>query len=243
MSKAIILMYHNIGIPPKGSRIPNLFVTPRMFRFQMGYLRLAGFKVLPLSDLITEVSGGIQARNLAAITFDDGYVDFYRNAYPILKQSGYPSTVYVVSGLVGRDNVWDAANENTAKPLMDWDMIREVSANGVRIGSHTKSHPQLTTLEGPQLEAELRDSKKTLEDQLGLAVDDFCYPYGDHNSVVRDAVQQAGYRTAVTTQRGHVTEGQDPFLLRRIPIKLITNPASFLYKIHTNAERRKGRQP
>ncbi len=58
----------------------------------------------------------------------------------------------------------------------------------------------------------------------------------------KDAVRKAGYRYAVTTQRGHVEKGTDPNALRRIPIKLITNPFSFLYKIHTKSEKRKGKQ-
>jgi peptidoglycan/xylan/chitin deacetylase (PgdA/CDA1 family) len=242
MPKAIILMYHNIDIPPKGARIPNLYVTPRMFRFQMWYLTFAGFKVLSLPDLLESVAAGNKTDNRVAITFDDGYRDFYMNAYPVLKHYGYPSTVYVVSGLVGQENVWDAYQENVAKPMMDWDMIRDVSRNGVAIGSHTKTHPQLTILSAPMLEEELRQSKKALEEHLSQPVDHFCYPYGDHNAAVKEAVRQAGYRTAVTTLRGHVPEGCDPFSLRRIPIKLITNPVSFFYKIHTDSEKRKGRQ-
>ena len=243
MTKAIILMYHSIDRPPKGTKIPNLYVTPRMFRFQMGYLKMAGFSVIPLQDLLSRVSEGDSSSNLAAITFDDGFQDFYTNAYPILNQYGYPSTVYVVTDLVAKNNSWDVKNETIVKPLMDWDTLREISKNGVRIGSHTLSHPQLTLLSDDTLRAELRDSKRTIEEQLGQAIDDFCYPYGDHNDRVRDMVRQAGYRSAVTTQRGHIETGFDPHALRRIPIKLITNPLSFLYKIHTTSEKRKGKQP
>ncbi len=144
MPKAIILMYHNIDKPPKGARIPNLYVTPRMFRFQMWYLKAAGFRVVSIQDLVAAVEAGDNRHNMAAITFDDGYMDFYNNAYPILKHYGYPSTVYVVSGLVGKDNVWDSKNETLQKPMMDWEHIVEISRNGVQIGSHTRSHPQLT---------------------------------------------------------------------------------------------------
>src|SRR3972149_7617099 len=115
MPKAIILMYHNIDNPPKGARIPNLYVTPRMFRFQMWYLKAAGFRVLSIQNLVAAVDAGDARHNIAAITFDDGYMDFYKNAYPVLKRYGYPSTVYVVSGLVGKDNVWDSLNENFMK--------------------------------------------------------------------------------------------------------------------------------
>lgn len=242
MSRAIILMYHNIDNPPQGARIPNLYVTPRMFRFQMGYLKRAGFKVVPLQDMLELVSHGNADRNLVAISFDDAYQDFYTNAYPILKQYSYPSVVYVVSGLVAKDNVWDAENESDRKPLMDWQTIREVSEHGVQIGSHTISHPRLTTLSVASLREELVKSRKELEERLNQPVDHFCYPYGDHNEQVKDEVRKAGYRSAVVTQRGHVEQGYDPYALRRIPIKLTTNPASFLFRIHTDSEKRKGRQ-
>jgi len=242
MPKAIILMYHNIDNPPQGARIPNLYVTPRMFRFQMWYLRAAGFKVVSIQDMLALVSQANVDKNLAAITFDDGYMDFYKNAYPVLKRYGYPSTVYVVSGLVGKDNVWDSRNENFAKPLMDWKKIIEISRNGVQIGSHTKTHPELTRLSAGEQNEEISASKKDLEEQLKYPIDTFCYPGGDHDEQVKKAVKKAGYRNAITTQRGHVEEGYDPYALRRIPIKLITNPFSFLYKIHTDSEKRKGKQ-
>lgn len=242
MPKAIILMYHNIDKPPKGTRIPNLYVTPRMFTFQMWYLKIAGFKVVTIQDILASVSEGDIKINLAAITFDDGYLDFYEHAYPVLTDYGYPSTVYVVSGLVGKDSVWDSLNENFVKPLMDWKTIKEISRNGVQIGSHAKTHPQLTTLSGNMLKEELIGSKRELEEHLNQTIEHFCYPYGDCNARVREEVGKTGFRYAVTTQRGHVERGYDPHALRRIPIKLRTNPVSFLYKVHTNSEKRKGKQ-
>ena len=242
MSKAIILMYHNIDYPPKGARIPNLYVTPRMFRFQMWYLKAAGFRVVSIQDLVAAVEAGDIRHNMAAITFDDGYTDFYNNAYPILKHYGYPSTVYVVSGLVGKYNVWDSKSETHQKQMMDWDHIVEVSENKVQIGSHTRSHPELTTLSDAMLDEELTGSKNEIESRVNHPVVHFCYPYGDCNDRIQAAVRKAGYRFAVTTKRGHVEKGNDPISLRRIPIKLITNPFSFLYKIHTKSEKRKGKQ-
>ncbi len=242
MHKAIILMYHNIDNPPKGARIPNLYVTPRMFRFQMWYLNTAGFRVLSIQDLVAAVEAGDTRHNMAAITFDDGYADFYKNAYPVLEHYGYPSTVYVVSKLAGDDNAWDARNENFGKPLMDWNKIIEISGSGVQIGSHTRTHPELTRISSGEQIEEISASKKDLEERLNHPVETFCYPGGDHNEQVKEAVRKAGYCYAVTTQRGHVEKGCDPYALRRIPVKLITNPFSFLYKIHTDSEKRKGKQ-
>ncbi len=235
-------MYHNIDNPPPGARTPNLYVTPRMFKMQMRYLNLAGFKVLSVQDMLSAVEAGEVAHNMVAITFDDGCADFYRNAYPVLKHFGYPSTVYIVSGLVGTYNKWDARDDNYVKPLMDWKTLVEIRGNGVQIGSHSKTHPHLTSLSDDTLKEELLGSKRDLENRLNQSIDHFCYPYGDHNDSVKEQVGKAGYRYAVITQRGHVARGNDPLVLRRIPIKLITNPLSFMYKIHTDSEIRKGKK-
>ncbi len=240
MSKAIILTYHNIAVPPPGARIPNLYVSPRMFRFQMGYLKAAGFSVLPLQELLALVSGGTVGRNIAAVTFDDGYQDFYTNAFPILRHYGYPATVYAVSGCIGKANVWDAAEEPVSKPLMGWQELREIGKGGIQIGSHSRSHPQLTQVSDAVLRDELEGARQDLEQGIGCSIDHFCYPYGDHDDRVRAAVIKAGYRSATVTVRGHVEQGYDPYRLRRIPIKFITNPLAFFYKIHTDSEKRKG---
>jgi peptidoglycan/xylan/chitin deacetylase (PgdA/CDA1 family) len=242
MPKALILMYHNIGIPPKDARMPNLYVTPRMFRFQMWYLKASGFRVVSIQDLVDAVEAGDVRQDLAAITFDDGYSDFYINAFPVLKHHGFPSTVYIVSGLVGKDNTWDSKSETHLKRMMDWDQIAEVSKKNVQIGSHTRSHPPLTTLSSEALREELAGSKNDLENRLDQRIYHFCYPYGDHDQRVREEVEKVGYRFGVVTQRGHVNKGCDHYALRRIPIKHITNPLSFLYKIHTDSEKRKGQQ-
>jgi peptidoglycan/xylan/chitin deacetylase (PgdA/CDA1 family) len=242
MPKTLILMYHNIDVPPKDARMPNLYVTPRMFQFQMWYLKASGFRVVSIQDLVAAVEAVDIRHNMAAITFDDGYTDFYIHAFPVLKYHGYPSTVYIVSGLVGKDNIWDSKSETHLKRMMSWDQIAEISENYVQIGSHTRSHPVLTTLSRDVLYEEVNGSKRELEERLDRPIDHFCYPYGDHDEHVREEVKKAGYRYGVVTQRGHVEKGCDPYALRRIPIKHITNPFSFLYKIHTDSERRKGQQ-
>ena len=101
-------MYHNIGIPPKGVPLKSLYVTPRMFRFQMWYLKTAGFKVVSLQEILSFIKGNDSDERLVAITFDDGYQDFYDNAFPVLKTYKLPSTVFLVSDLVGKENIWDS---------------------------------------------------------------------------------------------------------------------------------------
>lgn len=238
MNRATVLMYHNIGIPPKEARLRGLYVTPRMFQFQMWYLKTAGFKVVSLKEIVDFIEGNYSKEKLVALTFDDGYEDFYENAYPVLKEYGYPSTVFLVSDMVGKENVWDYEKLNVKKKLMNWVQITELKEQNVIFGAHSKTHPYLTKISAEELESEILGSKNVLEEKLGSPVNYFCYPYGDYNSTVDKAVREAKFRGAVTVQRGFVQKGDNPFLIQRVSVKLNTHPLSFLYKLHSNHENR-----
>ncbi len=240
--RAVVLMYHNVGIPPKDALLRGLYVTPRMFRFQMWYLKVAGFRVVSLKDILLYMNGDISEVSLAAITFDDGYQDFYDNAYPVLQSYGYPATVFLVSDHIGGENLWDYKDVNTRKKLLGWESIHKLKGKGIEFGSHSKTHPFLSTLPQEEIYREIRDSKAYLEEELQLPVEFFCYPFGDYDTRVIDAVRESGYLGAITTKRGLIHRGDDPFEMRRSFIRLNTHPFSFLYKLHSSYEDRKGQR-
>lgn len=238
-NKAFVLMYHNIGVPPKNGKLRGLYVTPLMFRFQMWYLKYAGFRVVPLKDILNFARGENSDKKMVALTFDDGYQDFYDNAYPVLKKHGFPATVFLVSDLIGRENLWDYKELNIKKALLGWDSIRDMSSNRIVFGSHTKTHPFLSRLSAKDMEEEISGSKKSLEERLKIPMELFCYPYGNYNDKVLDVVKKAGYMGAVTTKRGSVHIGDNLFELRRAHVRLNTYPFSFAYKLHSNYEDRR----
>lgn len=233
-------MYHNIGIPPKGAKLCSLYVTPRMFRFQMWYLKAAGFRVVPLNEILGILNGSANDEKLIAITFDDGFLDFYENAFPVLRQHNYPSTVFIVSDLAGKENLWDYKEIGVKKQLLGWDRIIEMKNNNVVFGSHTKTHPFLSRLSSKEMEEEISDSRKEIEEKLGVPVEYFCYPYGDYNDTVSDKVAKAGYLAAFTTKRGFVHQGDNRFDIRRCFVRLNTHPLLFMYKLHSGYEDKKG---
>lgn len=237
---ASILMYHNIAHPPTKGRLKGLYVSPSMFRFQMWYLKVAGFAVVPLHDIVNFAGNDSVRKRIVALTFDDGYEDFYINAFPALEKFGYPATVFIVSDFVGMTNTWDENSLGIRKKLMTWDKIRELSAHNTFFGSHTRTHPFLTKIENEHAREEIFISKQVIEDQTGNPVETFCYPNGDCNNDVKEMVKEAGYKVAVTTNRGSVRAGDDPLTLRRAFIRYNTHPLHFLCKIHTGYEERKG---
>ena len=242
-------MYHSIGVPPKGAKLRSLYVTPRMFRFQMWYLKRAGFQVVPLKDIVDFSNGGEapgesgksqNKKRLISLTFDDGFLDFFENAFPVLKKYGYPATVFVVSGLAGRENLWDAGALGVRKKLMDWEKIRYLKENGITIGAHTQTHPKLSSLSPDDIKKEVHGSRAGIKERLGVEAEFFCYPYGDFNDAAVREVKKAGFLGAVSVGRGFVCRGDDPFALKRIPVRLNTWPLSFIYKLHSDYEIKKG---
>jgi len=133
------------------------------------------------------------------ISFDDGYADIYTNFKHELKQLSDRVIIFIVAGKIGGINDWDRSGELAGKLLLDWEQIKELKAMGIRFGSHSMTHADLTKLSDHELERETKASKRILEDLLGGPVEGFAYPYGYFNADVITAVKNAGYKWAVTT--------------------------------------------
>jgi peptidoglycan/xylan/chitin deacetylase (PgdA/CDA1 family) len=138
-----------------------------------------------------------------------------RHGLEPLAATRFKAIQFIVADLLGGRNEWDVAVGEAPEPMMDAAQVREWLAAGHQIGSHTLSHPWLTRLPLAQAREEITASRKKLEDTFSVAIEHFCYPYGDWNPAVRDLVAAAGYRTACTTEPGMNTAGSDPFALKR----------------------------
>ncbi len=150
------------------------------------------------------------------ITFDDGFQNTLEHALEPLRENQFRALQFIVAGRIGQQNVWDFPDGEVPVPLMDAREIREWLAAGHQIGSHSLTHPRLAQVDLKVAREEICGSKKLLEDQFGVPIRHFCYPYGDWNSAVRDLVAEAGYLTACTTGFGVNKPGDSPLLLKRI---------------------------
>lgn len=186
-----ILTYHYIGYNPnpEDKSRQYLQVTPDKFEEQMKYLSENGYQTIDFDRLFAVLSGqAILEPKSIILTFDDGYVDFYINAYPILKQYNLHAVSFIPTNLIG------------GSYYMNWDQIREINSSGlVSFQSHSVNHSDLISLSDSQLKYQLGESKKVLEEKLGKNINTLCYPYGRSDERVWQAVREVGYIGAVGT--------------------------------------------
>jgi peptidoglycan/xylan/chitin deacetylase (PgdA/CDA1 family) len=206
-----ILMYHLIGRirtedPPITQR---LTVTPADFDAQMRWLKRDGFHAVSQAQAYAALERGAKLpSHPIMITFDDGYRDVWANALPVLVRLHMPATAYVITS---RISDWDPRT-------LTWGQLHALERGGVTIGSHTVTHPDLTTLADADALAELRNSRRKLERHLKRPVQWFAYPAGAHDARIVELVRRAGYVLAVTTQPGPAQSAQTPLELHRYEI-------------------------
>jgi peptidoglycan/xylan/chitin deacetylase (PgdA/CDA1 family) len=205
-----ILMYHYVRtVADPGDTIGiNLSVTPEKFAAQMQYLADQGYTTLTMAEVRAILAGELPLPpKPIALTFDDGYRDFYTAAWPVLKRHSFKATNYVITSVIG----WEQ--------YMTWAMLQELDASGlVEIGSHTRSHPDLRATGKEKRWDEIVGSKAILEEGLGHPVTSFCYPAGYYSAEALADVRRAGYLSAVTTAHGTRQNLQGAFEMPRIRV-------------------------
>jgi len=236
-----ILMYHQVGDFPRMAAHRSTYCHYRRFAAQMAYLHRFGYHVLRLDEAREALSGARPIPSRAVVlTFDDGYENFYEHAYPALARYGFPAMVYLLSGFIGRDATWFAADGRATPPLLSRDRILELRRAGIDFGSHGVSHAKLARVDRGRAREEIECSKVALEELLGEEVRHFCYPYGSHDSQVVELARAAGYATAVTCVRAAATPADDPLALPRKAISWGDSLAGYFWKLEMKNRRKAG---
>jgi peptidoglycan/xylan/chitin deacetylase (PgdA/CDA1 family) len=214
-----ILMYHRLRRESEFSQAYFETTTaPEKFAAHMQFLRDSGYTTVRMDELFAHSDGGQGHQKRVAITFDDGNSDFYTEALPVLLRHGFTATVFVITGFTS------GSSRTAAENYLTWSEIKEIHAQGIEIGSHTVSHPELWRLSHRELEYEIRNSKDTIEQQLGAKIGSFSHPFAfpEHDkaytSTLCDLLEQHGYETAVSTIIGTAEAGQRKYTLPRLPV-------------------------
>ncbi|MFH1037256.1 MAG: polysaccharide deacetylase family protein [PVC group bacterium] len=220
-----ILMYHRVADCP-GDR---LSVSPGEFARQMDFLLGEGYRVETLSGAL---AGRDEGKTVLVLTFDDGYLDFYDTAFPVLKQRRLPALVFVVPGFIDGPVALERyrTGPKQSRPL-SWEMLDEMRGYGIAVGSHSLSHRELTGLPAPEAEREIAGSASRIGERLGVRPEWFSYPRGKHTPDLAARVRTAGYRGAVTVRPGTNRRPYDLFRLRRTEVSRDDDLGDFRMKI------------
>jgi peptidoglycan/xylan/chitin deacetylase (PgdA/CDA1 family) len=217
-----VLMFHHVEPGPlqPPTRYPDSYVTPQAFDRHLALLAGWGFRFATLAAAAESWHAGRRLpRKTVVLTFDDACRCFAEHAVPLLAARGAAATVFAVSGLLGGTNAWDAAAGERREELMDAAALAAVAAAGCEVGSHGRSHADLSLLDGDALEAEVAGSKRDLETALGRSVTTLAWPYGRTSAAAREAARRAGYAAAVAICDHAGAVAGDPWGVPRQPVR------------------------
>jgi peptidoglycan/xylan/chitin deacetylase (PgdA/CDA1 family) len=235
MNDLLVLCYHAVD----SSWPAELSVTPAALESQLAELARRGYRGARFSDAL----GGETKGKVVVVSFDDGYRSVLEQAKPILDRFGYPGTLFVPTDWVGAEQPmrwpgierWLGTEHEGALHPLGWSELDELAGAGWEIGSHTCSHPHLSSLDDVALAAELTVAKARIEAELARPCTSLAYPYGDHDERVLAATQAAGYACACTIPR--VLAPARPLRWPRLSIYHDDDPRRFRAKISPSLRR------
>ena len=244
-----ILMYHSISERDDKVRHPyyRTNTRPEIFSQHMKYLAEKNYKVISISEAIALTTDDItinqtpissrrhsvaEQTRYAVITFDDGFSDFYKNAYPVLNDLNFNATVFLPTGFVSQER-----KRFKGRECLTWEEVKTLSNRGIQFGSHTVYHHQLYVLDREKIEIELKQSKEDIEQNIGQKIDIFSYPYAfpEQNTefviYMRKLLQRIGYSIGVTTRIGTISKSSDRYFLNRLPVNSYDDRELFAAKL------------
>jgi len=216
-----VLNYHQINDRDENA----LTVHTDQFEAQMKYLADNGYHTITPEDMVDAWENGKELPDKPVIiTFDDGYADNYRNAYPILKKYNLQGTIFLISDYV-----------STYPNYLTWTQAEEMQESGlINFESHTLSHEQLDSTSPEETWNQVDGSKKALEWRLRKEINFLAYPCGSYDEELQRMVKEAGYQGAFTVNYGLADKQDNRYLLDRVPIFGCTNHTLMRFKMRLN---------
>ena len=227
-----VLLYHRI-LPEKAKgKEGHRVIDVKRFRQHLLMLERWGYTPITFNDLTLIQHGHLdRPRKPIIITFDDGYLDTYEIAYPILEEFGMRTVIFAVADPGTATNSWDHDLGLPAAQLMNERQLLELHAAGFEIGSHSMTHPRLPLLPKGKAWEEILQSRMRLEIVLNAPVHSFAYPYGLFNETLKQMVAEAGYNFAVGAWNGHTDITRYPLEIGRVQLSETNHLSPFVFQV------------
>lgn len=208
-----VLYYHSVN----DSVDNEVTISPSLLKKELEYIKNQGYTTLSLKEVENYILNNqpIPEKSIL-ITFDDGYMDNYYNAYPILKELNMKATIFCIT------------SELDGSYYLSEDAIKEMSKNNIDIESHTLNHPHLNSLTYDEQLKELTESKAKLENITGNKITAIAFPFGDYNEDSIKAAKNSGYTLAFTTNKGFASRDNNPLELDRIYVSSYYDMDTFI---------------
>ncbi|MDD1627287.1 MAG: polysaccharide deacetylase family protein [Methylococcaceae bacterium] len=207
----IVLMYHGT---PNNHPSSKYSIRADRFNAHLRYLKKQGWNTILFRELNTV---SVYPKKTVVLTFDDGYADNFEGAFLPLVKNNMKATWFITTDCIGKHAHW-MGSPSPQTQMLTAEQILQMEKAGMEIGSHTCSHPDLTTLSYDQQRDEMMQSKQILEAIIHGKIPSFAYPYGRHNSDSIEAAKDAAYQLACTVRPGDFDSEKNPLLVRRITI-------------------------
>jgi peptidoglycan/xylan/chitin deacetylase (PgdA/CDA1 family) len=203
-----VLTYHHVGTRARECPLPILTIPEEQFARQMAWLDRRGYATVNGAQLLEWKRGAkpLPGRPIL-LTFDDAYADLETAAIPAMEKYGFTGTIFAITQRAGMPTPWDGM------ATMSEEQLRRCAARGFEIGGHTRTHRDLSTLDGDGLREEIGGAKRDLE-AAGFRPVSFAYPYGRYNNAARASVEGA-FELAFTGDEGRNTRATDALRMRR----------------------------
>ena len=202
---ASVVMYHRFGEADH----PATNILIEQFEAHLSELQTGGYTVLPLNEIVAAIRDGQALPDkTVAITIDDAYRSVYEEAWPRLREAGFPFTVFVATDPVDR----------RFPDFMSWDQLRELQRGDVTIAAHSASHLHMPDSSLATNAADLASSRERFQAELGQVPTLFAYPFGEASTAVRELVMEEGFAAAFGQQSGVLHGSADLYYLPRFPL-------------------------
>lgn len=230
--RVVVLMYHRVGAASDWEA--KYCVAPERFSAHMNALRDAGMRPCGIAEFVAWMQGQQTLPSGSfLLTFDDGFLGVYEHATPVLAELGWPATVFLVTALLGKRDVWCEKENPSGKtyPLLGQAEIEAMRGQGFSFHSHSRTHADLSALPDDLLRVELGGSRTELEGLLGGPVPYVAYPYGRLNDRVQQIAREVGYEAGFSVEAGFNRPGQPLMKIRRLDVFGTDTPANLLRKV------------